>query len=124
MKYLILIHLDKAEMAALAPSQMMDLNVRHNRLNQELRESGHFLEAEALEPPHTAAILRLRGGKSTVTDGPYAETKEMIAGFYLVEAKDRDEAIAIAERIPAARHGTIEVRQAHPLQLPDTQASS
>jgi hypothetical protein len=75
-----------------------------------MRQSGHYVAAESLQPASKAATVRVRHGKTTVTDGPFAETKEMIAGFYLIEARDRDEAIAIAARIPPARVGAIEVR--------------
>jgi hypothetical protein len=75
-----------------------------------LRQGGHYVAAESLQPVSTAATVRVRHGKTTVTDGPFAETKEVIAGFYLIEAHDLDEAIALAARIPPARVGAIEVR--------------
>jgi hypothetical protein len=110
MKYLCLIHLDEGEMAALPAEQMDDLNARHLDLNDELRASGHFIEAEALEPGAAGATLRLRKGKATVTDGPYTESKELVAGFYLIEARDMDEAAAIAARFPSAPLGRVEIR--------------
>jgi len=75
-----------------------------------LRKSGRYLAAEALEPVRTAKTVRVRNGKATITDGPFAETKEILAGFYLVDADSLDEALEIAAKIPPARIGSIEVR--------------
>jgi hypothetical protein len=80
------------------------------QLVQELNSSGHYLAAAPLQPTSTAASVRMREGKRIVIDGPFAETGEQLGGYYLVEARDRDEAIGIAARIPGARWGTIEVR--------------
>jgi hypothetical protein len=110
MKYLILIHIDEKELDALPPDELNTLNKDHLRFNDELRASGHFVEAEALEPVGTTATVRVRGGKPSVTDGPFAESKEVVAGFYLVEARDMEEAIEVAKRIPSARMANIEVR--------------
>jgi hypothetical protein len=115
MKFLFLIHLDEKMMDALPASQMNALNAAHLELNDGLRSSGHFIEAEALQPSGEAACVRIRRGKASVTDGPFAETKELVAGFYLIEARDRDEAIQIAARIPSAPLGTVEVRAARQL---------
>lgn len=79
-------------------------------LCHELAAEGHFLAASPLQPIRTATTLRVRDGRSVVTDGPFAETTEQLGGFYLIEASDLDEALAIASRIPAARVGSIEVR--------------
>ena len=110
MKYLCLIHLDEQKMAAMPAADMNALNIRHLDFNAGLRTSGHFIEAEALDPGHATATIRVRPGKTTITDGPFTETKEMVAGFYLIEARDLAEAVKIAERIPSASLGTIEVR--------------
>jgi hypothetical protein len=83
---------------------------------QTLRKSGRYIAAEALEPVRTAKTVRVRAGQSVVTDGPFTETKEFLAGFYLIDAKDLDEAIAIASQIPPARIGSIEVRPVRELQ--------
>jgi len=77
---------------------------------ESLRASGHYVAAEALQPAETATAVRVRAGKVAVTDGPFAETKEQLAGFYLIEASDLDEALRVAAEIPPARAGTIEVR--------------
>jgi hypothetical protein len=94
------------------PSQEMNsLNARHLAFNNSLRKSGHFIEAEALEPSAATARVRVRNGRTTtVVDGPFAESKEVVAGFYLIEASDLREATQIASRIPSAPLGTIEVR--------------
>jgi hypothetical protein len=109
MKYLCLIYLDEQQMDALPAAEMDSLNARHLDLNDDLRRSGHFVEAEALEPARTAATLRMRQGRPSVTDGPFAEAKEVVAGFYLLEARDRDEALSIAARFPSAPLGRVEV---------------
>src|ERR1700688_4619999 len=78
--------------------------------DQALRDAGKCLASEALQPARTAAVVRVRNGKASVTDGPFAETKELLAGFYLIDAADLNNAIRIASQIPPARVGTIEVR--------------
>jgi hypothetical protein len=115
MKYLCLIHLNEAELAAMPADELNALNARHVAFNESLRKGGNFVDAYALEPSAAMATVRFRGGKPEVVDGPYAETKELIAGFYLIEASDRAEAIEIASRIPSAPLGMIEVRPVRPL---------
>ncbi|MDQ6926338.1 MAG: YciI family protein, partial [Candidatus Eremiobacteraeota bacterium] len=110
MKFLCLIHLDESMLAAMPEHEMSALNARHVAFNDSLRASGHFIEAEALGPGRSAATIRLRHGTPGITDGPFAETKELVAGFYLIEARDMAEATEIASRIPSAPLGTIEVR--------------
>ena len=110
MKYLCLIYLDEKQLAALPESEINTLNARHLELNDELVDSGHFIEAEALEPSATTTCIRVRNGRATLSDGPYAETKEMVAGFYFIEARDLNEAIQVASRFPSAPLGTIELR--------------
>ncbi len=109
MKYLILIHLDEKELYALPEAEMSALNARHLEFNNRLRKSGNWIEAEALEPASTSKQVRVRRGKPAITDGPYAESKELVAGFYLIEARNIDEATRIASEIPSASIGTIEV---------------
>jgi hypothetical protein len=84
--------------------------------DQSIRESGHCIASEALEPVATATTVRVRNGKVSVTDGPFAETKECLAGFYMIEARDLNEAIQIASRIPPAQNGSIEVRPIRPIR--------
>lgn len=110
MKYLCLIYIDETELDAIPEPGASELNAEHLALNRQLHASGHFVEAEALSPAKASACVRVRNGKTIVTDGPFAEAKEMVAGFYLIEAADLKEAASIAARIPAARTWTVEVR--------------
>jgi hypothetical protein len=110
MRYLCLIYLDEKNLGAMAEAQVGELNARHLELNEQLLRSGHFIEAEALQPAASSSCVRLRDNKVTLTDGPYMETKEMVAGFYLVDARDLNEAINVAARIPSASLGTVEIR--------------
>lgn len=110
MRYLCLIYLGEKALAEMPAPELESLNARHLELNEELLASGHFIEAEALEPSASTTCVRLRNGRICLVDGPYAETKEMVAGFYLIEARDLNEAIQVAARIPAAPLGTVEVR--------------
>lgn len=103
MKYLCLVYLEPGKMRSVPDSECM-------ACGEGMRESGALVAAEALEPVDTATSLRIRNGRVTITDGPFAETKEQLAGFYLVEAANLDEALALAARIPPAREGTVEVR--------------
>jgi hypothetical protein len=89
-------------------------------LARQLKSSGQYLTASPLQPVATATSVRVRGGKRTVTDGPFAETREQLGGFFLIHAKDLDEAIGIAGRIPGARKGTVEIRPV--VELPDLPA--
>ena len=117
MRYLILIYLNEQELNAIPAADMNQLNARHLELNDSLRQSGHFIEAEALDPPAETACVRVRNGKLSVTDGPFAETKEQVAGFYLVDARDLNEAIQIAGKMPSAYMATIEVRAVRQLMV-------
>jgi hypothetical protein len=110
MRYLCLIYLDEQQLAAMPEPQMSALNARHLQFNDGLLASGQFVEAEALEPGTATTCVQVRHGRTAITDGPYAETKEQVAGFYLVEARDLDEALQVAARIPSAPLGTIELR--------------
>lgn len=110
MKYLCLIYTDEKEMAA-RPAGELDAVADECKAHTEaLVGSGHFIAAERLEPTPTATTVRHGNGKVSVTDGPFAETKEQLAGFYLIDARDLNEAIRIASRIPPGRLGAIEVR--------------
>jgi hypothetical protein len=110
MRYLCLIYLDEQELAMMPQAQINALNARHLELNDDLLTRGHFIEAEALETVSATTCIRVRQGKTVVIDGPFAETKEQVAGFYLIEARDLDEAIHIAGAIPSAQFGTVEIR--------------
>src|SRR5579883_199682 len=107
MKYMLLVYLSEQ---AMTEEERADCYVKSAKLAQEIHSSGKYLDASPLHPVSTATSVRVREGKRLVTDGPFAETREQLGGFYLIDAKDLDEALSIAERIPAARFGTIEVR--------------
>jgi len=120
MRYLVHIHLDEQMLDAMPEAEMSVLNDRHLELNESLLKSGHFIEAEALQPANTTAVIRVRAGKVGVVDGPFAETKEQVAGFYFIEARDLNEAIQVAARIPSAELGTIEIRPCRNLVVDGT----
>ncbi len=111
MQYLLLIY--QAELPAGAqpdPDEMAAEFAAYDVFTRETRDRGQFIAGEALEPTSTATSVRVQDGRTVVTDGPFAETKEALGGFYLLECKDLDEAIEMAAKIPAAKRGTIEVR--------------
>jgi hypothetical protein len=110
MKYLCLVYLDNENWSA-CPDSHCDAFAR------DLHRSGHMLAGAPLHPSHTATTVRMRNGQMSVTDGPFAETKEHLAGYYLVDAKDLNEAIQIAAKIPPAKYGSIEVRPVRSLQV-------
>jgi hypothetical protein len=120
MRYLCLIYHDEKELGAMPESEMSALNARHLAFNEEILSSGHFVEAEALQPAAAATCLRVRNGKVSLSDGPYMETKEMVAGFYLIEARDLNEAISVASKLPSAPLGTVEVRPCRDLEVNGT----
>ena len=117
MKYLCLVYLDEKRLDELPDEEC----VAHDTA---IRESGHGIASEALESVQTATTVRMRNGKVSVTDGPFAETKEQLAGFYLIEARDLNEAIQLASKIPPARVGSIEVRPIRPIRETVAQAES
>jgi hypothetical protein len=104
---MLLIYLDEQ---ALSETERQECYVESTELAHDLRSSGHYLGANPLHPTAMATSVRMRNGKRLVTDGPFAETREQLGGYFLIDAKDLDDAIAIASRIPMARKGTVEVR--------------
>ena len=110
MKYLCLIFVDQQRYDALPQSEQNAYVKEHFALDDALREQGHLIVTEALQPAKSAATIKVRNGKLSITDGPFAETKEQLGGFYLIEARDLNDAIRIAAKIPSARIGTVEVR--------------
>ena len=110
MKYLCLIFNDPKEAERLFDRDWKALEAEHLAYDETLRQSGHFIAAEALQPAEAATTVRMRNGKLSVTDGPFIETKEQLGGFFLIDARDLDEALSIAERIPMAKRGTVEIR--------------
>ena len=107
MKYMMLVYVDEQ---AMTDTERQHCYVESAQLAQQLNSSGQFLDASPLHPISTATSVRVREGKRLVTDGPFAETREQLGGYYLIDAGNLDEAIRIAERIPPARFGTIEIR--------------
>src|SRR5664279_863929 len=110
MKYLCLVYLDEKKLDSVADHEC-------EACGDALRKSGHHIAAEALQSVHTATTVRVRNGKMAVTDGPFAETKEQLAGFYLIDANDMNEALQLAAKIPPARVGSVEVRPIRQLSV-------
>jgi len=107
MKYMMLVYLDENGLSEAEREQCYGESAQ---LSQDLNSTGQYLDASPLHPTSMATSVRVRGGKRLVTDGPFAETREQLGGYFLIDAKDLDEAIGIAARIPVARLGTIEIR--------------
>jgi hypothetical protein len=110
MKYLCLIYHDETTLATMSSEAFSDLRGRYVAFTQSIIEGGQLVAGEALQPTHTATTVRLRHGQLTTTDGPLVQTRERVGGFFLIEARDLQEAIRIAARIPGAQTGGIEVR--------------
>ncbi|HVL77022.1 MAG TPA: YciI family protein [Noviherbaspirillum sp.] len=110
MKYLCLIYNDERALATIPQHELDAIDAECRAHCAALERSGQLLAAERLQPVATATSIRMRNGKASVTDGPFAETREQLGGFYLLQARDLNEAMRIAEKIPPARLGTIEVR--------------
>lgn len=107
MKYMLLIYLGEN---AMNESEREHCYVESTQLANDLKSNGQYLSANPLHPVSTATSVQIRGGKRLVTDGPFAETREQLGGYFLIDAKDLDEAISVAARIPGARKGTVEIR--------------
>jgi hypothetical protein len=107
MKYMLLVYHDEQ---SLSETEREHCYVESAQLAQQLNSSGQYLDASPLHPISTATSVRVRKGKRLVTDGPFAETREQLGGYYLIDVRDLDEAIGIAEKIPPARFGTVEIR--------------
>lgn len=109
MKYLCLVYLDENRLDELPDEDCVDFDT-------SIRSNGQCLASEALESVHTATTVRMRNGKVSLTDGPFAETKEQLAGFYMIDARDLNEAVQVASKIPPARIGCVEVRPIRPIR--------
>jgi len=107
MKYMLLVYLDEQ---ALSDTEREHCYVESAALSRELSTAGKYIASGPLHPVATATSVRVRNGKRLVTDGPFAETREQLGGYYIIDAKDLDEAMSIAERVPPAKVGTIEIR--------------
>ncbi len=110
MRYLLLVFDEAAALERMDDAEKRRIMADYRTFTERLVQTGNFRAGDALAPVTTATTIRLRGGRRLVTDGPFAETREHLVGYYLVEARDLDEAIGIAERIPSARFGAVEVR--------------
>jgi hypothetical protein len=124
MKYLCLIYDDESTLAAMPKEEADAFMGGYFAFTEQTKAAGQYVAGEALHPVHTATTVRIRGGTLTTTDGPFAETREQLGGFYLVEARDLNEAIAIAARIPSAHTGSIEVRPVVDFGRPDANAAA
>ena len=110
MKYLCLIYDEEKKLGGMSKTESDAFMGEYFAFTEGIRKSGHYVAGEALQPVQTATSVRVRNGKVSTTDGPFAETKEQLGGFYMIEARDLNDAIQIASKIPSARIGSIEVR--------------
>src|SRR5665213_2882303 len=110
MQYLLMVYRNDAEFGKMDAATRKAMTAEYGAFTQSIIQSGNFKAGDGLQPTSTATTVRVRDGKTLTTDGPFAETREQLGGYYLVEAKDLDTALAIAARIPGARFGSIEVR--------------
>ena len=116
MQYLLLIYANEAETAARSPAALQTMSEEYMEFTKAIIQGGQFKAGDRLRPTSAASTVRVRNGKVATTDGPFAETREQLGGYYMVEAKNLDEAIAIAARIPGAKVGSIEVRPVWPVE--------
>ncbi len=110
MQYMLLIYSPPGAWESLSEDERNALYAEYGRLGEDLREQGALVSADELQPTTTATTVRVRDGETLISDGPFAETKEALGGYFLIEAESLDEALRWAERIPSARHGAVEVR--------------
>ncbi|MBI4499576.1 MAG: YciI family protein [Gemmatimonadetes bacterium] len=110
MKYLCLIYSDETQWPKLAKAESDKMMAEYMDFTESIKRSGQHVGSNRLQPTHTATTIRTRNGKTSTTDGPFAETKEQLGGYYLIEARDLNDAIQVGSRIPGARYGSIEVR--------------
>ena len=110
MKYLLLVHHNEEAFNKIPEGTREDMLAESIQLCHQLASKGQYVHASPLQPEATGTIVRVRDGKPTITDGPFMETKEQLAGYFLIDARNRDEAVAIANHVPGARIGTVEVR--------------
>ena len=113
MKYLCLIYDEEQKFAAMAKSEIDAIMKEYRSFSDGLRQSGHYVAGHQLASVRSASTVRVRNGKMSATDGPFAETKEQLGGYFLIEAADLNEALQVASRIPSARIGSVEVRPLH-----------
>jgi hypothetical protein len=110
MRYLCLIYDEEKKLGAMSKGESDAFMGEYFAFTEDVKKSGHYVGGNALQPVNSATSVRVRGGKMSTTDGPFAETKEQLGGYYLIEAKDLNDALQVAARIPSAKLGTVEVR--------------
>jgi hypothetical protein len=110
MRYLCLIYDEEKKLGAMSKAESDAFMAEYFTFTDAIKKSGHHLGGEALQPIHTATTVRIRNGKVSTTDGPFAETKEQLGGYYLIDARDLNDALQVASKIPSARLGSVEVR--------------
>jgi hypothetical protein len=110
MQYLLMVYRNDAEFGKMDAAERQKVTAEYGAFTQSIIQSGHFKAGDGLQPTSTATTVRVRDGMTMTTDGPFAETREQLGGYYLVEAKDLDAALAIAARIPGAKTGSVEIR--------------
>jgi hypothetical protein len=115
-QYLLMIYTNEQETKALGAAALGTMHQEYVEFTKSIVQAGQFKAADRLRPVSTASTVRVRNGKVMVTDGPFAETREQLGGYYLIEGKNLDEALAVAARIPGAKHGSIEVRPIWPAE--------
>lgn len=118
MKYMLLIYNNEQEWDRLTEQQRQAIYGEFRQFGDQIKKSGHYVTGSQLQPASSATSVKVRDGKRLLTDGPFAETREQLGGYYLVQAKDLDEAVEMAGRIPGARFGTIEVRPLVEMTVP------
>ena len=118
MRYMCLVHFDPSIVTDASPAERQEIDRRSLAYDDELRRSGHYVISQAIQGGDSAVLVRVRGGKMSTTDGPYIETKEQMAGFILIEARDMNEAVRLAAGIPLAELGTIEIRPIYIIPVP------
>jgi len=109
-KYILLIYSKESDWTGLSDEDKVDMYQKYTAFTDSIKKSGHYLGGDGLEPTATATTVRVRNGKPVTTDGPFAETREQLGGYYMIDAKDLDEAAEIATRVPGASYGAVEVR--------------
>jgi hypothetical protein len=110
MRYILLIYSREADRTGLPEKEMGEIRQQYMTFTESISKSGHYVVGDGLEPTTTATTVRVRNGKPALTDGPFAETREQLGGYYVIKAKDLDEATAVAARVPGASTGSVEVR--------------
>jgi hypothetical protein len=124
MKYVCLVYFEETKLDAMSRSESDTLQGECETYREEIGKNGYYVTSAALQPVETATTLRMRNGRMSTTDGPFAETKEQLGGFYLIEARDLNEAIEVASRIPPARLGSVEIRPVRDITQPWPRARS